>query len=157
MSKQSPKPEKEKNIYQKYRDDLHLTRAQANELMNDQISTDRLDHIERLNSLPRPEEILAMSKAYKAPELCNYYCTHECSMGKQYMEPVEIKQLQQITLEILSNLNSINKDKNIFIDITADGEISEEELSDFKRIKEKLEQISSTVDSLKLWIEKKGV
>ena len=73
------------------------------------------------------------------------------------MEPVEIKQLQQITLEILSNLNSINKDKNIFIDITADGEISEEELSDFKRIKEKLEQISSTVDSLKLWIEKKGV
>ena len=122
MSKQSPKPEKEKNIYQKYRDDLHLTRAQANELMNDQISTDRLDHIERLNSLPRPEEILAMSKAYKAPELCNYY-----------------------------------KDKNIFIDITADGEISEEELSDFKRIKEKLEQISSTVDSLKLWIEKKGV
>ena len=148
-------PKETTNLYLIKRKEMGWSREYAAEQIG--ISDDKLERIENEKQLPNPQDVLIMSNVYQAPELCNYYCTHECSIGKQYMEPVEIKQLQQITLEILSNLNSINKDKNIFIDITADGEISEEELSDFKRIKEKLEQISSTVDSLKLWIEKKGV
>jgi hypothetical protein len=42
--------------------------------------------------------------------------------------------------------------KDRFIDIAADGKVTEDEMEDFSLIREKLEQISRTVDSLQLWI-----
>jgi hypothetical protein len=35
-----------------------------------------------------------------------------------------------------------------------DGEISEDELSDFQKIQEQLGQISLAIDSLQLWVDK---
>ena len=67
---------------------------------------------------------------------------------------MSIKQLQQISLEMLSCLNAFDKEKEHLIDITADGEITEDEYADFARIRKKFDQISMITDSLKLWIEK---
>ena len=64
-----------------------------------------------------------------------------------------MKDLSQITLEVLAALNTLDKEKNRFIEITVDGIISADEFSDFKRINEHLSQISTTVSSLQLWIQ----
>jgi hypothetical protein len=99
-----------------------------------------------------PEDVVDMAAAYKKPELCNYYCTHECRIGKESVPEVRVSSLSEIVLGMLSALNSLDRQKDRLIDITADGEITEDELPDFVRIQEQLDQIDLTVESLKVWM-----
>ena len=142
-----------KNIYQTSREDAGFTRESAAELL-EFISSDRIEKIESERSLPHPDEILAMADCYKNPSLCNYYCSHECPIGQEYVPEVQFKELSQITLEMLASLNSLEKEKNRLIEITVDGQISEDEMRDFEKIREQLSQISMAIDSLQLWVQK---
>jgi len=142
-----------KNIYQVSRENLGLTRDKAAQLLKF-VSAERIEKIESEKSFPHPDEILAMADVYKNPSLCNYYCSHECPIGQQYVPEVHIKELSQITLEMLASLNSLEKEKNRLIEITVDGIISDNEKSDFKRIQDQLSQISLAIDSLQLWVQK---
>lgn len=142
-----------KNIYQTSREAVNLTREGAAELL-EFISSDRIEKIESEKSLPHPDEILAMADCYKNPSLCNYYCSHECPIGQEYVPEVKIKELSQITLEMLASLNSLEKEKTRLIEITVDGVISEDEMKDFEHIQEQLSQISMAIDSLQLWVQK---
>lgn len=142
-----------KNIYQISRENAELTRDAAAEQL-EFISSDRIEKIENEKSLPHPDEILAMADCYKNPALCNYYCSHECPIGQEYIPEVAAKDLSVITLEMLSTLNTLAKEKDRMIDIAADGKVTEDEISDFLRIKENLECMSLTIESLKLWVEK---
>lgn len=151
MGKKSTK--ENKNIYQTYREELGLTRDKASELLTT-MSADRIEKIESEKSLPHPDEILEMADAYKAPDLCNYFCSHECPIGQQFVPEVKMKDLSQVTLEMIASLNALNRDKDRLIEITVDGQITEDEYADFKRIQTQLDQISMAVDSLKLWIDK---
>ncbi len=63
MGKKSVK--ENKNTYQNSREEAGLTRKQASELM-EFISADRIEKIENERTEPHPEEILAMSRCYKA-------------------------------------------------------------------------------------------
>ena len=150
MGKRSTK--ENKNIYQISREELALTREKASELMQ-YMSADRIEKIENEKSLPHPDEVLLMAEHYKKPGLPNYYCSHECPIGLEYVPEIESKDLSQIVLEILGTLNSVEKQKNRLIDITMDGEITEDEFKDFISIQKLLNKISQTVDSLQLWIE----
>ncbi len=141
-----------KNIYQTCREDLKLTREKASELL-EFISPDRIEKIESEKSPAHPDEVLQMSRAYKCPSLCNYYCSNDCPIGKVYVPEIKQKDLSQIVLQILASLNSVEKQKERLIGITADGEISEDEITDFVGIKDELEKISETVSSLRLWTE----
>ena len=142
-----------KNIYQKTRESLQLTREEASEVLEG-ITPERIEKIENERSLPHPDEVLLMSNKYKQPSLCNYYCSNECPIGQQYVPEVEMKDLSQIVLEMLVSLNSASRQKDRLIEITVDGKISGDELDDFIRIQEELEQISVTVETLQLWAEK---
>ncbi len=73
----------------------------------------------REKSAPHPDEILAMGRAYKKPQLCNYYCSNGCPLGHEVVPEIEMKELTQITLEMLASLNSIESDKNRLIEITS--------------------------------------
>ena len=154
MGKRSIK--ENKNIYQISREELDLPRAKASELMR-YISPDRIEKIENEKSLPHPDEVLIMADSYKKPELPNYYCSHECPIGQKYIPEIEKKDLSQIVLEVLGTLNSIERQKNRLIDITMDGEITDDEYKDFVSIQKLLTNISLTVDALQLWIEKSMV
>ena len=142
-----------KNIYQIDRESLNLTREAAAELL-EFISADRIEKIESEKSEPHPDEILKMAQVYKNPALCNYYCSHECSIGREYVPEIAAKDLSQITLEMLATLNILTREKERLIEITVDGEISEDEVADFARIKDELEKMSMIIDSLKLWVDK---
>lgn len=142
-----------KNVYQTSREAVNLTREGAAELL-EYISADRIEKIESEKSLPHPDEILAMADCYKNPSLCNYYCSHECPIGQEYVPEVTLKDLSQITLEMLAALNSLEKEKNRLIEITVDGTISEDEMKDFQKIQSQLSQMSLTIDALQLWVQK---
>ncbi len=141
-----------KNAYQRTREALKLSREAAGELL-ESIPPDRIEKIENERSLPHPEEILVMAEKYKQPGLCNYYCANQCPIGQQYVPEVQIKALSQIVLEMLASLNAMNKQKDRLIEITADGQISGDEIEDFIFIQEELERISVTVETLQLWAE----
>lgn len=83
----------------------------------------------------------------------NYYCSHECPIGEKFVPEVKMKELSQITLEMVAMINTLNKEKDRLIEITVDGEISEDEKPDFHAILDKLTAMSNTIDSLTLWIQ----
>lgn len=140
-----------KSIYQTSREDAGMTREEASEAMGF-VSDSRIEKFETGKSPVQPEEVLAMAKAYKKPSLCNYYCSHECPIGQEYVPEVKVKELSQIVLQMLATMNSLEKARDRFIEITADGEISEDELADFAKIEQGVEQISMAADSLVLWV-----
>lgn len=141
-----------KNIYQMSREESNLTREKASELL-EFISADRIEKIESEKSLPHPDEVLAMADCYKKPTLCNHYCAHICPIGQEYVPEVKLKDLSQITLEMIASLNSMEKEKNRLIEITVDGVISKDEKADFEQIQSRLEQISMAISSLQLWVQ----
>lgn len=142
-----------KNKYQLAREELGLSREKASDLL-EVIPPERIEKIENERSLPHPDEVLVMSQKYKKPSLCNYYCSNECPIGKEYVPEVQIKELSAIVIEMLASLNSVNKTKDRLIEIAADGVISDDKIDDFIHIQEELERISVTVETLQLWAEK---
>lgn len=142
-----------KNKYQLIREELGLSREKASELL-EVIPPERIEKIENERSYPHPDEVLIMSQKYKKPSLCNYYCSNECPIGKEYVPEVQVKELSAIVLEMLASLNSVSKTKDRLIEIAADGVISDDEIEDFIYIQNELERISITVETLQLWAEK---
>lgn len=149
MGKKSIK--ENKNIYFEAREKAGLTRAEASEIIGT-ISESRLEKLETGKTAILPEDVVDMARAYKRPELCNYYCTHECRIGKDTVPEVRASSLSEIVLGMLAALNSLDSQKNRLIDITADGVISDDELPDFVNIQKQLDQIDLTVESLKVWV-----
>ena len=141
-----------KNVYQLSRENAGLSREAAAEALVF-ISSDRIEKIEYETSAPHPEEVLAMAECYKAPALCNYYCSHECPIGQEYVPEVKVSSLEKITLEMLVHLNTLNREKERLLEITVDGEISPDEKADFERIRGTLDKMALTIDAMKLWAD----
>ena len=91
----------DKNIWQRSREAAGMTRAEAAEAMGF-VSESRIEKYESGRSPVQPEEVLAMSKAYRMPALCNQYCAHECPIGKEMVPEVRAGSLSQIVLETLA-------------------------------------------------------
>ena len=142
-----------KNRYQLAREELGLSREKTSDLLGT-IPSERIEKIENEKSLPHPDEVLVMSQKYKKPSLCNYFCSNDCPIGREYVPEVQIKELSAIVIEMLASLNSVNKTRDRLIEIAADGVISDDEIDDFIQIQNELERISITVETLQLWAEK---
>lgn len=145
-----------KNIYQEARDALDLSRTAVEDATNGVLSASRIEKIEKGTLNAHPEDVILMAEVYNKPELCNYFCTKECQIGEKYVPEVEtVHDLPQITMELLSDLNALNRDKERIIDITADGKIAEDEREDFEVFRKHLDEMSLAIEALKLWVEKK--
>jgi len=141
-----------KNVFWQAREALGLSREAASELL-ETIPPERIERIETEKFMPHPDEVLLMAEKYKAPTLCNYYCSQICPIGQQYVPEIKVKDLSQIVLEMLASLNSMQRQTTRLIDIAADGIIDNDELKDFVHIQKELERISITVETLQLWSE----
>ena len=150
MGKKSIK--ENKNIYQLAREEAGMTRLQASDALVF-MSDSRIEKIESEKCEPHPDEILAMANAYKKPSLCNYYCSNECPIGQKTVPELKEKALAQITLEMLSTINILSKLKDRLVEITVDGEITDDEMKDFLEIKSELDKMTVSIESLKLWID----
>lgn len=143
---------KDKSIYQTTREDCGLTREKASELIGF-ISPDKIEKIENSKVNIQPEDVMALANCYKAPSLCNHYCSHECPIGQEHVPEVKFKELSQIAIETLNALNKMNRDKERLLEIVEDGQVTPDEYSDFLAIKQTLDKIALSVDTLQLWID----
>lgn len=105
-----------KNIYFKQREKLGLTRETASDLL-ETIAPERIEKIENERCEPHPDEVLVMSEKYKSPELCNYYCSNQCPIGRQYVPEVKIQNLSQIVLRLVDSLNTVQDNQRRLIGI----------------------------------------
>lgn len=150
MGKRSVK--ENKNIYQQSRETAGLSREAAEELLTF-VSADRIERIESGKSAPHPDEVLQMEQGYRNPELSNYYCTHECPIGMKYVQKAELKELPQLTVELLSALHALEEEQNRLIDISVDGRVNSFERKQFDVILAKLAVLDRTIRSMRIWIE----
>ena len=141
-----------KSIYQITREELKLTREKASE-MTGFMSAEHIKKIENGKISIQPDDVMALSECYKAPKLCNYYCSNECPIGKKYVPEVQVKELSQIAIETLNSLNRINREKDRLLEIIEDGRVTDDEIADFVSIKKTLDKISLSVDTLQLWVD----
>lgn len=141
-----------KSIYQTTREELKLTREKASEMIG-YISPERIEKIENAKVNVQPDDVMALAQCYRAPKLCNYYCSNECPIGQKYVPEIHPKDLAQIAIETLNSLNKINRDKDRLLEIIEDGVVTEDELTDFVSIKKTLDKIRLSVDTLQLWID----
>lgn len=144
-----------KNIYQIARDDAELTRAAVEDKTQGVLSANRIEHIENGSTNVNPEDIVIMADVYNKPELYNYYCRNECQIGARFVPEVQtIHDLPRISLQLLSGINTLDRDKDRVIEIVADGRISKEEKADFELFRQHLSDMSLAIEALKLWAEK---
>ncbi|MGX8692194.1 MAG: helix-turn-helix domain-containing protein [Clostridia bacterium] len=141
-----------KNVFQLSRESLGLTREAASEALVF-LSPERIEKIESGKSAPHPDEVLAMERGYRDPELSNWFCTHGCPIGMKYEQEVKLKSLAQVTVETLAALNAMEKEKDLLIGISVDGRVDGTEREDFDRILGKLEALDRAVRSMRLWLE----
>ena len=142
----------EKNIYQQSRENRDLSREAAAEVLGF-ISADRIEKIENGKTMPHPDEVLQMEEGYRNPRLSNYYCTHECPIGMKYVQEAELKELPQLTVELLSALHALDEEKNRLIDISVDGRVNSFERKQFDVILRKLTMLDRTIRGMQIWIE----
>lgn len=117
------------------------------------IDRGRLYRIESGLTNPYPEEVVLMADLYNAPELRNYYCTTACPLGKD-LPKVDVQDLDRITIRVLHTFRKVNETKELLLDITEDGVISEGEQEDMQKILATLEEMEQVTQSLKLWVKK---
>ena len=150
MGKRSVK--ENKNIYQQSREAAGLSREAAESIMTF-VSADRIERIESGRSAPHPDEVMQMEQGYKNPELSNYYCTHECPIGMKYVEQAELKELPQLTVELLSALHAMEEERDRLIDISVDGRVNSTERKQFNIILNKLTVLDRAIRGMRIWIE----
>ena len=141
-----------KNIYQRSREARELSREAASEAMAF-VSPERIEKIESGKSAPHPDEVLSMERVYRAPELSNYFCTHECPIGMKYAPEAKLRDLPQLTVELVSALNAMGEEKDRLIDISVDGRVNDVERKKFDAILDKLARLESAIRSVRIWIE----
>lgn len=151
MGKQSTR--ENKNIYQLCREECGLTREKASDKMIG-VSASRIEKIEYELQEPTPYDVVQMADCYKRPDLCNYFCSHKCTIGDRYVPEIEISELPNIILETIASLDEINPLTSRLIQIARDGKITDDEIKDFAFISKKLEEVSLAIDALNLWVDK---
>lgn len=145
------------NIFYKARCEAaaHNEQLSSREGAADIMSIDRgrLYRIESGIANPYPEEIHLMADLYNAPELENYYCTNICPLGGN-IPKADMAALDRISIRALSTFRKVGETRELLLDITADGVISEDEKADMQKVLDNLEELEQIAQSLKLWVKK---
>lgn len=100
-----------------------------------------------------PDMVLKMSDLYNAPELRNYYCAEICPLGFDTPR-VELSDLDRICIRALSSFRRLDETKELLLDITEDGVVSEDEKPDMEKVLHDLEELEGITQNLKVWIRK---
>lgn len=132
--------------------DKFESRENASEVIG--IDRTRLARIELGNVVPYADEVLAMSDAYHAPELCYNHCANDCPIGQRTMTKVEVSSFDRLSLKVLGSLNDIESLRQSIINISQDGKVDPEEQGEFQNILDSLDKISTNAKALQLWAMK---
>lgn len=128
------------------------SREGASEILG--IDRTRLARVELGSLFPYPEEALLMADAYNAPELLNSYCCNLCPIGCRTQQPLEMADLDRLTLKLLATFRNEESIKDSLLNITEDGVINEVEKPQLAEIIAYFDAIGKAGAELKLWYDK---
>lgn len=97
------------------------------------------------------EKAVLMADLYKSPELLNYYCLHECPIGKTLPLSDQVVPIDRITVKFLKSLNTnvLNVMKDRMMRLSDDGEITEDEYDELEAVLAYLDNLSVTISELR--------
>ena len=72
----------------------------------------------------------------------------------EHVPVLEVTDLDRITVRAMATLRKAEETKELLLNITEDGVISEDEKPSLKRVLETLDEISAIAQNLKAWTEK---
>ncbi|MCD8398287.1 MAG: XRE family transcriptional regulator [Lachnospiraceae bacterium] len=128
-----------------------LTRQGAAERVNMSVNAISDTELGLEKCMPVDKAII-LADAYGAPHLLNYYCLHECPIGRTMPISDEVNDIDRITVKLLKSLkvDDLEDIKDKLIDIAEDGYISEDEKPDLQEVMEYLDKLSKTVSELRI-------
>lgn len=135
--------------------DRLFSRENASELIG--ISPYTLADYELGNTKVVPvDKVMIMADLYNAPELITGYCKFQCPIKGFMPLATEEKNLQGIALRLLKGLNDedVQELKKSMIDIMEDGEVTDDEVEEFKKLLSRLDNLAEIISELKLSGEK---
>lgn len=135
----------------KFNDRLNSQEGAA-ELLGISVST-LSDYELGLTKIVPPDIVIKMSSLYNAPELENYYCREMCPLGYE-VPKIEAEELDRIAIKALSSLRRVSETKELLLDVTEDGVVSDDEKDDMNTILSNLEELEQIAQSLKVWVKK---
>ena len=133
----------------KYNDKLR-SREGAAELLGMSVSAVSNTELGLDKCMPVDKAVL-MADLYCAPHLKNYYCLHECPIGKDSALSEKVVGIERVVVKLMKNLNTeaLNEIQNDLLSIAYDGDVSEEELPDLQRAIDYLNMVSKTISELR--------
>lgn len=149
------------NVYFRARKDASLynerlcSREGAAELLGISVST--LADYELGNTKVVPvDKVVLMADLYKRPDLKTGYCKHECPIGKTMPLATKLAGLEGIALRMIQEFDSekITDIKKSFINIAADGIITDDEKPEMEEIMKKLDELAEVISEMRLAGEK---
>ncbi len=122
------------------------------------IERSRLARIELDKIEPYAEEVLIMSKEYNAPYLCEDFCNNICPIGMERIlgeakKRVKTDSLERLSLRFLSSVQSIDDISRKLVDISKDGQVTEEEYENFHKVLNAMDELSENIKSIKAYID----
>lgn len=137
----------------KERNEMLSSREGASEIIG--IDRTRLARIELGTLVPYPEEVVLMADAYNAPELLNFFCAHECPIGKRIAQQADFEELNRMTINILNAVHDVSSVSQTILPVVADGQVTDEEMPEMERILAMLKPVVKAAAELQIWIDKR--
>ena len=132
------------------------SREGASELLGCSVSTLSNYELGLCKAVP-PEVIVMMADIYNAPELRNYYCTHDCPLGTKIPQ-LEISSADKAVLNFMAAYIDLKRSENEIEDLVIksaeDGTITEKNISLLSRTMAKATTLSTRTQEMLLWAEK---
>ena len=110
-----------------------------------------------LNKVMPVDTAILLADLYRAPELKNYYCIHECPIGRNHPLSEDAIEIERATVRLTQILRkeTVQEFKHTLQDIAMDGVISDDELDDFCEIVDGLKDVARVISELEVIRDKR--
>lgn len=101
------------------------------------------------------DKAVQMAGAYRAPQLLNYYCLHECPIGCKRALTNEVVSIELATVKLLKKLDveQLAEIRSKLIDIAADGIDSTTEKINLIEVVSYLKELATTISQMEVVAE----
>lgn len=136
----------------KYNDKLR-SREGAAELLG--ISPSSLaDYELGITKIVPVDKVVLMADLYNAPELLNHYCNTACPIGSLSVPRLEVVDMNRATVQLLASLHQTEGIDKTLLSLMADGVIDEAEKPQLAKVLDMLDNLSQSIETMKLWAKK---
>ena len=98
------------------------------------------------------DKAVLMADLYRAPELLNYYCLHECPIGCRRPISDRLVDIERAAVMLTHRLRTetVRRLKHSVVDIAEDGEVSDEEFEEFDGVVEELRGLAKVISEIEI-------